>query len=114
MHELSVCQSMLREVEAIAGQHHASKVTIIKVSIGPLSGVEAHLLAQAFPIAAAGSIAANAALEIEVLPIRVRCRHCEAETAASTNKLVCGKCGHWQTTVLCGDEMLLSSVELEK
>lgn len=114
MHELSVCQGMLQQVENLAVQHHADSATIIKVSIGPLSGVEAQLLAQAFPIAAAGTIAEHAALEIDVLPVRVRCSQCQAETEASANRLICGSCGHWQTTLISGDEMLLTSVEFEK
>ena len=114
MHELSVCQAMLEQVESLAAQHEATGVSSIKVAIGPLSGVEAQLLAQAFPIAAAGTLAANAVLEIDVTPIRVRCRQCGAESDASRNKLVCGKCGDWQTTIISGDEMLLASVELEK
>ena len=114
MHELSVCQAMLEQVENLAAQHHATSVSIIKVSIGPLSGVEAALLAQAFPVAAAGSIAEQAALEIEMMPIRVRCRQCNAESEATVNRLLCGACGHWQTTVISGDEMLLNSVEFEK
>jgi hydrogenase nickel incorporation protein HypA/HybF len=114
VHELSVCQGMIQQVETLAAEHHADSATIIKVSVGPLSGVEAQLLAQAFPIAAAGTIAEHAALEIDVLPVRVRCRQCGAETDASANRLVCGYCGHWQTTLLSGDEMLLTSVEFEK
>ena len=114
MHELSVCQAMLEQVESLAAEHNAAGVTTIKVAIGPLSGVEAQLLAQAFPIAAAGTLAANAVLEIDVTPIRVRCRRCGAESAASVSKLICGECGDWQTTIISGDEMLLASVELEK
>lgn len=114
MHELSVCQSLLNEIEAVAVQNHASRVHHVKLQIGPLSGVEPHLLQQAFPIAVAGSIAEQAVLEIEVLPIRVVCKQCGAETEATANKLVCGECGHWQTRLVSGDEMLLVSLELDR
>ena len=114
MHELSVCQALLRQVQEIARQHQAVVVTSVKVQIGPLSGVEAELLRQAFPLASAGSVAEFAKLVIEKLPIRVRCESCGAETAAEPNKLVCGTCGDWHTRLLSGDEMLLASVELTK
>ena len=114
MHELSVCQALLRQVQEIAHQHQAVVVTSVKVQIGPLSGVEAELLRQAFPLASAGSVAEFAKLVIEKLPIRVRCESCGAETAAEPNKLVCGTCGDWHTRLLSGDEMLLASVELTK
>lgn len=86
-------------------------VTSVQVQIGPLSGVEADLLKQAFPLVSAGSVAETAQLVIENLPIRVRCESCGAETAAEPNKLVCGTCGDWHTRLLSGDEMLLASVE---
>ena len=114
MHELSVCQSMLKQIEEIAHEHAAHAVSLVKVQIGPLSGVEPQLLAQAFPIAIAGTIAEGASLELESLPIRVRCRQCGAESQVETNRLVCRTCGHWDTQLLSGDEMLLASVELEK
>lgn len=114
MHELSVCQELLKQIEQVAGQNNACRVHTVKLQIGPLSGVEAALLQQAFPIAVAGSIAEAALLEIELLPIRVSCNQCGAETDAVANKLICGQCGHWQTTLVSGDEMLLASLELER
>jgi hydrogenase nickel incorporation protein HypA/HybF len=113
MHELSVCQSMLRQVEDIAAQHGAHAVTAIKVQIGPLSGVEPQLLAQAFPFASAGTVAEGATLHLDTLPVRVSCQHCGAETETSANRLLCGECGDWQTRLLSGDELLLASVELD-
>lgn len=113
MHELSVCQSMLRQVEDIVAQHGARAATAIKVQIGPLSGVEPQLLAQAFPIASAGTVADGATLYLDSLPVRVRCQVCGAETNASVNRLLCAECGAWQTQLLSGDELLLASVELD-
>ncbi|MDZ7663239.1 hydrogenase maturation nickel metallochaperone HypA [Thiohalophilus sp.] len=115
MHELSVCQSLLGQIELTARQHHASRVHRVSLKIGPLSGVEPQLLQQAFPIAVAGSIAETATLDIELLPIRLECRQCGAESeAAAANQLICGQCGHWQTRLLSGDEMLLASLELDR
>jgi len=114
MHELSVCRALIRQVQDIAREHRAMAVTSVKVQIGPLSGVEADLLKQVFPLASAGSVAEAAQLVIEKLSIRVRCESCGAETTAEPNKLVCGTCGDWHTRLLSGDEMLLASVELIK
>jgi hydrogenase nickel incorporation protein HypA/HybF len=113
MHELSVCQALIRQVQDLAREHRAAAVISVKVQIGPLSGVEPDLLRQAFPLASAGSVAETAQLVIERLPIRVHCESCGAETAAEVNKLICGACGDWHTRLLSGDEMLLASVELE-
>lgn len=114
MHELSVCQALIGQVEDIARQHCATAIRSVNVRIGPLSGVQAELLAQAFPLASAGTVAQDSRLVLERLPIRVRCESCGAETAAEPNKLVCGECGDWHTQLVSGDEMLLDSVELVK
>jgi len=114
MHELSVCQALLGQVETLAVQHRATAVAKVVLHIGPLAGVEPRLLQEAFPIASAGSIAEGAELVIEPLPIRVRCENCGAESEATANRLLCGACGDWHTQLLSGDEMLLASVEMMK
>jgi len=114
MHELAVCQGLMSQVEQIAQRENAERITRILLSIGPLSGVEAQLLRDAFPIAAAGSVAENADLAIEQQAVRVKCLTCNAETEATANRLLCGACGDYRTQLLSGDEMLLLSVELER
>ncbi len=114
MHEFAVCQDMLRQIETIAADEQAAAVEVITVRIGPLSGIEPQLLSQAFPLAAAGTVAENAELIIEALPIKVKCQLCGAETEAKANRLICGQCGDYHTQLLSGDEMLLASLELLK
>ena len=104
----------MTQVESIAREHRASRVTSITVGIGPLAGVEAQLLYHAYPIASAGTIAEGAELSIEVTPIRVHCQSCGKQSDASVNRLVCACCGDWHTELVSGDEMLLVSVELDK
>jgi hydrogenase nickel incorporation protein HypA/HybF len=113
MHELSVCQAMLAQVEEIAAREGADSVATIVIRIGPLSGVVPDLLQQAFTIARAGTLAAEAELVTEVQPIRIRCLACDAETDAEANRLLCGACGGYRTQVISGDELLLASVELD-
>jgi hydrogenase nickel incorporation protein HypA/HybF len=104
----------MTQVETVAAEHQATKVTRIVVQVGVLSGVVPDLLVQAFSIARAGTVAEHAELITETLPIKVRCRQCGAETEASANRLLCAECGDWQTQLISGDELLLASVELEE
>lgn len=112
MHELAVCNSLLMQAERVAKDHGAQAVDCIHLAIGPLSGVEPSLLEQAFSIARAGTLAAAATLIIEPLPVRVRCRTCGAESTAAPNRLCCAQCDDWQTELVSGDEMVLTSLEL--
>jgi hydrogenase nickel incorporation protein HypA/HybF len=112
MHELSVAHALLRQVEQIVHDHDGKKVVAVTVTIGPLSGVEASLLARAFAIARCGTIAENASLEIETAPIRVWCAACEAETEAGPSTLLCAQCGSGTVELKSGDELLIRRVEL--
>ena len=112
MHELSICQALLARVEEIACQHAASSVRRVRVSVGPLSGVDPALLARAYGFASFGTVAEGSDLAIEVAPVRVRCRACGAESAARANRLLCAECGSWQADVASGDELLMLDVEL--
>jgi len=112
VHELSICQALIEQVEAVAREQHALRVVQVRVALGPLAGVEPVLLEQAFQIARAGTIAAAASLVIECLPVRVSCPSCGRETTVEVANLACGNCGDWHTRLVSGDEMLLSQVEL--
>lgn len=114
MHELAICQALMDQVRSIAEERHASSVVAIIVGVGPLSGVEADLLQNAYTIARTGTVAEHAQLMIESLPIKISCKQCGKESNASANNLVCPHCANWQTTLLSGDELMLMSVELER
>jgi len=113
VHELSVCLSLLEQVKAIAAERGAVCVTRIELQVGPLSGVEPDLLRNAWPMASAGTIAVDAEFVIDESEIVVHCGSCGVDTTATPNRLVCGDCGDFRTTVISGDEMILQRVELE-
>ncbi|MBT8088177.1 MAG: hydrogenase maturation nickel metallochaperone HypA [Gammaproteobacteria bacterium] len=114
MHELSVCLSLMQQVEAIAEQQNATRVTQITLSIGPLSGVEPDLLQHAYPLATAGTVAEDAELIIETAEVVVRCSQCNSKTPVAPNKLLCGSCGDFRTQVVSGDELTLMRLELDR
>lgn len=114
MHELSICQGLISQVQKIAADNNARSVELIKLRVGGLSGVEPPLLERAFEIARAGTIASEAELEIEAGPVVVRCQDCGASSAVAVNQLVCQDCGDWRVTVTEGEELLLLSLEIEQ
>jgi len=113
MHELSVCQSLLEEVQRIARENGAASVTRIVLKVGPLSGVEPDLLRNAYPLAAAGTVAKDAELDIELADIVVSCNQCGSESPATVNRLLCAHCGDYRTRLVSGDEMILQRLELD-
>ena len=114
MHELAICQALMAQIEAIADKNKASRVVSITLGLGPLSGVEERLLKHAYPVASAGTVAQGAELRIRSTPIRVKCSSCGKESDAKPNRLLCGHCYDWQTSLVSGDELLLIQLELDK
>jgi hydrogenase nickel incorporation protein HypA/HybF len=113
VHELSVCQALLRQVAEIATSRGASAVDRITIEVGPLSGIEPELLAGAFAILRAGSCAAQALLSIESTTVSIRCEGCGTQSAAEPNRLLCAACGGFRTTLVAGDELRLRRLELQ-
>jgi hydrogenase nickel incorporation protein HypA/HybF len=112
MHELSVCLSLLQQMEKIASERNAVAVEKIYLRIGPLSGIEPALLKNAYPLAAAGTVAADAELIIEESDVVVSCTECGVESPAKANRLLCAACGDFRTQIVSGDEMILQRMEL--
>jgi hydrogenase nickel incorporation protein HypA/HybF len=111
MHELSVCLSLLQQVEKIAAERHAGAIDRIFIRIGPLSGIEPELLRKAYPLAAAGTVAGDAELIIDDAEVVVRCSECGAESRVPSNRLLCAQCGDFRTRLISGDEMILQRLE---
>jgi hydrogenase nickel incorporation protein HypA/HybF len=112
MHELSICQALLNQVNHVAvdaGCEHIEKITI---AIGPLAGVEPGLLASAFAVMKIGGCAAQATLIIESDGVRVECAACGKVSETAANRLVCPACRGYRTRVVAGTELRLLRVEL--
>ena len=116
MHELAICQALIAQVEAVANglEDSRNKVMRIVVKIGPLSGAELPLIERAYPMAAVGTVAEGAVLDLEAMPIKISCKRCGAETEARANRLLCAACGDYHTALISGDELLLARVEFAK
>jgi hydrogenase nickel incorporation protein HypA/HybF len=112
MHELSICQALISQVQDIVRQR-PGRVERVRLGIGPLSGVDPRLLEDAYPLVCAGTCAEGSQLVIEPRSIRVRCRSCGGESDAAPNRLLCAACGDWHTDLVSGDELLLLQIELD-
>lgn len=66
MHEASLMINLMRQIEAIARDEGAVRVTKVKVWCGALSHMSAGHFAEHFNQAAAGSLAEGAALDVTV------------------------------------------------
>ncbi len=111
MHEYSIVQALVDQVEATAAERGALAVRSVRVRIGELAGIEVSLLATAYDVYRVRTICAEAPLEIERVPARWTCPDGHADVA-SGHVLVCPACGR-PARLAAGDEIILDRVELE-
>jgi hydrogenase nickel incorporation protein HypA/HybF len=112
VHELSICQALLDQVNLVAGDLRTERIEKIVIAIGPLAGVEPGLMACAFAVMKIGSRAAQAALIIESAGVEIECGVCGTISAAAANRLLCAGCGGYRTHVIAGRELRLLRVEM--
>ncbi len=112
MHELSICETMLRQLGELCALHGAAGVRNVHLQVGLLAGVEPEALERAFCVARAGSCAATAALSIEIAPVILRCLRCDRQFTNPPKRLRCTGCGAGRMRVVSGDQLLLREVRL--
>jgi hydrogenase nickel incorporation protein HypA/HybF len=111
MHEWSLVQALLQLVEEEARSRHAHAVSLVRVRIGELAGVERELFALAYQTFRERTLCERAELEIVPVAARWACPHCGAAPAAGA-ALRCTSCA-LPARLVEGDEILLERVELE-
>ena len=111
MHEYSLVQALLQQVERQARAHQATAVHRLEVSIGELSGVEVALLETAYATFRERTICAGAELRVRPVPVRWVCPDCGRELRRG-EALRCAGCG-LPARLEAGDEMTLDRIEME-
>ncbi len=96
--------------DKVVRDNQLTRVTEVRVRIGRFSGVQPEALRFAWEVLRQGTRSAGAVLEIEEVPIRLRCRSCESEFAADPDDLSCPLCQGLDVELLSGREMNLQSV----
>lgn len=113
MHELSIVANLFEVLEEKAKENKAKKILSINLKVGALSGVVPEFLETAFNIYKKDTIAAEAKLNIEEVPLRVQCQKCGAEIVKNDFVFICEKCDSRELKTLSGTELLLEKVEME-
>jgi hydrogenase nickel incorporation protein HypA/HybF len=108
MHELGLAQGVLEVALDAAGD---APVTAIRVRIGDLHAVLPESFEYCFRIAAEATAAEQARIEIEPVPVRLRCDVCGMERGSELAAMPC-TCGATTLHVVGGDELTVSGVQL--
>ena len=111
MHEFSIMQNLLKIIEKEAEANSLSKVNAITVKIGKLRQVVPEFIEFAFTTIAKDTVAANAKLNIESIPITIHCGKCNQDYPVIEDTYTCPKCDSIDIKVITGKEIILASIE---
>ncbi len=113
MHELSLVANLFEIMEQKAKQENAQKITYVKLKVGVVSGAVPELLKTAFDIYKKDTIASDAKLEIEKVPLKLKCKKCGSVTTKDDLVLNCSQCSSTDLETLAGTDLYLEKMELE-
>lgn len=113
MHEFSVVQRLLAQVESLVDSE-ADCVAEIEIRIGPLSGVESLLVQSAFESLRSESCACDASLTIRETPLIAVCVDCDQKNDIEDFIFRCHHCQSQDLQVIDGDKIELVSVTVNQ
>jgi len=111
MHEVSLCQSIVRIVGRAA---RGRRVAVVDVDVGELRQVVPETLEFCWTLVTVGTALSGSRLAIRRLPGILCCRDCAATTRVAGPPLLrCGACASTAVDILGGEEFMVRSVEVE-
>ncbi|MEA3479244.1 MAG: hydrogenase maturation nickel metallochaperone HypA [Bacteroidota bacterium] len=113
MHEVSVAQNIVEIVVAEAEKANAEKVTVVKLDVGELSGIEKEALLFAWDMVTKQTIAEGASLIIQDIGGIAKCFSCHHQFQTSDYFMVCEKCGDFKTDIIQGKELQVKSIIID-
>jgi hydrogenase nickel incorporation protein HypA/HybF len=110
MHETGLCEQI---VAAAARRAAGRRVTGLRVRIGG-HPVDPEVVRQGIALAAAGTSAADSAVDLVLEPMTVACRDCGRSGPAEDHLAMvsCPRCGGVDIAVTGSDEVVLESITL--
>jgi len=113
MHEISIAQDIIEIAEAKAREENSPCIQVIKIRLGEFTTIVREALEFAFEIARRETLAENARLEIESVPMVVRCVSCGPVTDPVREVcLLCPQCG-LPLEVVTGEELQVEYIEID-
>ena len=113
MHELSIAQAVVRTVCDTLAANGRSRASRIRLEVGKFTAVVPDALSSAFEWVSRGTACEGAALEIEEIPVRLKCEDCQSEFTLEELNLLCPNCQSRRVRITSGRELLIKSVEAE-
>jgi hydrogenase nickel incorporation protein HypA/HybF len=112
MHELSIAQALVKQIETAAEEAGGGCVTSACIIVGGLSGVDAEALRVVFQIVTEGTLIADTQLDIKEEPAVIACNSCGERTTPGFPLPICSACDSVDVAIEGGRHLMLESIQL--
>ncbi len=113
MHEMGIAMQIIEiAVASIPDDLNNAQIKRVNLKVGKLSAVVPESLHFCFQIAAQDTPLCDAELNIEEIPLKVRCMDCNVEWIAYEPVFLCRKCNGKSVEMLTGRELDITSIEV--
>lgn len=113
MHEMSITQNIIDEVEEHLKNVSYTKIIDIKIKVGELTALDSSSLLFCYEALTKGTKFENVPLIIEEIALKGHCNNCKQEININNFLFICSNCGSSDITILSGDELILSEINIE-
>ena len=112
MHEVSLCQGIIEQVESELEKYPNQKIVSITLNIGALQLVVEESLEFAFRSLTIGGKLEHTQLIQKIIPAKALCLSCKNEFERSSLYELCSNCGSYNLKSLSGMEIIIEKMEL--
>lgn len=92
MHEMGLARKIVALSIEEAGRQHARQIASVRVEVSPLAAIDTDELPECFALAARGTLAEGASLQVERMPLVGHCTGCGEHVALDVSAGALGSC----------------------
>lgn len=116
MHELHLMRQIIKTVEASLSETGDAKLSVVRLKVSAVSHLLTHdhaALQAAFQVAARGTKAEGARLEVIPVPADAWCPQCQRDVSVTPVHEVCSACGEPVVAGSTGSEVVLHELVVQ-
>jgi hydrogenase nickel incorporation protein HypA/HybF len=115
MHEMGIALQIVEIAGAsIPKEMAGARVARVNLKVGKLAAIVPESLRFCFGVATRETPLEGAELAIEEVPVKARCRDCQAEWTIEEPVFSCGVCSSGSIQILSGRELDIVSIEISE
>ena len=111
MHELSIAIRILELIKHTANANNLKKVSKVIVQAGELAAIVPESLQFCFDEIKKNTVAAEAELLVEIVPLKANCSPCAKEFRIEDLQFTCPVCGNKDIQITAGEEISLYQLD---